>query len=371
MRIYTLIGVGLFLFFSGILVYQLRNAFVENRSVVEDSPFIDEVERFSLSPSLPTPSPTPQLSPIPNSKILAGSNHVFQTFNNCGPASLSMTLSLYGISVSQQTLGAKLRPYQNAAGNNDDKSVTLAEIAQIAKEYGFVPYLRPTGDIRLVQQFIAQDMPVITRTWLKQNEDIGHFRVIKGYDISRQILIQDDSLQGKDLEYSYAEYDELWKAFNYEFLVLVPTEKVAVAEHILGNRLDEIATWKQALLLAQEAVEQNPEDVFAKFNQVTALYHLGEYQQAVEIYERIATSLPKRMLWYQLEPILAYYKLGRFDDVLRISQQIFDSQNRAYSELHWLSAEIFQQRGNTELSNNEFQLAKTYNASSYWKVNLN
>ena len=41
-----------------------------------------------------------------------------------------MALSYYGVRESQQDLGRDLRPYQNPQGNNDDKSVTLAELAE-------------------------------------------------------------------------------------------------------------------------------------------------------------------------------------------------------------------------------------------------
>ena len=51
--------------------------------------------------SRPSPTPTVVLLPIPEAKVLAGGSHLFQTFNNCGPAVLSMALSYYGIDVSQ------------------------------------------------------------------------------------------------------------------------------------------------------------------------------------------------------------------------------------------------------------------------------
>src|SRR3989344_6952526 len=63
--------------------------------------------------SRPSPTPTVVLLPIQEAKVLAGGSHLFQTFNNCGPAVLSMALSYYGIDVSQQTLGKELRPHQH------------------------------------------------------------------------------------------------------------------------------------------------------------------------------------------------------------------------------------------------------------------
>jgi hypothetical protein len=83
-------------------------------------------------PDSPTPS-TPLLETPPATKILDNNYHVFQTFNNCGPAALSMLLSYYGINISQDQLGNELRPYQNPQGDNDDKSVTVAELEENQK----------------------------------------------------------------------------------------------------------------------------------------------------------------------------------------------------------------------------------------------
>ena len=96
-----------------------------------------------INPStLPTPTPY-ALPAIPPQKILPTDYHIFQTFNNCGPAAFSMALRFYGITESQATLGQALRPYQVPSGDNDDKSVTLEEMAEKSKEYGFTPIHRP------------------------------------------------------------------------------------------------------------------------------------------------------------------------------------------------------------------------------------
>src|SRR3972149_10206152 len=147
-----------------------------------------------------SPSPSPfTLPPLPSQKVLSNDGyHIFQTFNNCGPAALSMALRFYGINVTQAELGQSLRPYQIPGGDNDDKSVTLEELAEKSKEYGLIPYHRPMGNPDLVRQFIANDIPVIARTWTKPSEDIGHYRVLKGYDDAARIFIQDDSLQNKN-----------------------------------------------------------------------------------------------------------------------------------------------------------------------------
>src|SRR5688572_7070596 len=171
-------------FLLAILVFVSAILFVSRGSLT-----IDQQNNLILPPIPfinPTPTPVPLITP-PTSKILPTEYHIFQSFNNCGPAALSMALSHYGINKSQQDLGLALRPWQNPQGDNDDKSTTLEEMANKSKEYGFVPFHRPNGSIQLIKQFITYDIPVITRTWLKPNDDIGHYRVVKGYDANTLI----------------------------------------------------------------------------------------------------------------------------------------------------------------------------------------
>ena len=313
--------------------------------------------------STPTPTPKPILEQPAINKILNNDYHVFQSFNNCGPAALSMAISYYGINETQQKLGQDLRPYQVPNGDNDDKSVTLEELAEKSKEYGFTPLHRPNGNIEIIKLFITYDIPIIARTLLKTNEDIGHYRVIKGYDSAEQNIIQDDSLQGKNLRYSYEDFNALWKQFNYEYLVLVPQDKTEIAQQILGEDTDEKIAWHKAVQLSENELNTNPNDIHARFNLSVALYNIGDYQKSVEEFEKVEVLLPFRTLWYQIEPILAYYELGNYDRVLQITDKILNYYNRAFSELYMLRGNIYKNQGNIEAARSEFQKAVFYNVN--------
>lgn len=307
----------------------------------------------------PTVAPTPD--PIPTTYVIPIRHHTFQTFNNCGPAALSMALSYYDINVSQHELGNQLRPFQNPQGDNDDKSVTLEELANKATEYDLVAYHRPNGNIELMKQFIANDIPVVTRTWLEPNEDIGHYRVVRGYEDN--ILIQDDSLQGKNLRYTETEFNTIWNKFNYEYLVLVPQDKVAIAERIIGEDVDKNTAWENAVELSQKQLASNPNDIYARFNLSVALYHTGDFQGSVTEFEKVESSLPFRTLWYQIEPIEAYYELKNYDRVFQITDNILNNHNRAFSELYVIRGNIYKAQGNTELARSEYQKAIQYNVN--------
>jgi hypothetical protein len=309
------------------------------------------------------PSPTPKLvlQTPPSQKILPTDYHIFQSFNNCGPAALSMALRFYGIEKSQQELGQSLRPWQNPEGINDDKSVTLEEVAEESKKYGFIPYRRPNGDMETIKMFITYDMPVIARTWLTPNEDIGHYRVVKGYDEASKQLIQDDSLQNKNLWYTYDDFNAIWDKFNYEYLVLVPEDKKEIAEAILGEDMDEKVAWQKAVQRSEKILSENPGDITAGFNLSVAYYNVGNYQKSVEEYEKVETQLPFRTLWYQIEPVKAYYELGNYERVFAITDSILNNHNRAYEQAYLIRGKSYQKMGQTDLARSEFEKAVFYN----------
>lgn len=348
----------IFSFFVGVYWAYSLAAYTDT---VETSEYASSPEESGVTNSQNRDKDETEVKPIPTRKVLNNNYHIFQTFNNCGPASLSMALYYYGYNVSQSELGNDLRPYQHPTGDNDDKSVTLYELAEKSKEYDLVPYHRPNGDIEILKRLIAADLPVVTRTWLNPNEDIGHYRVVKGYDETRGILIQDDSLQGANLEYTYNELLEIWKPFNYEYLVLVPKDKVKEVEAILGPNVDEDYAWQKSLERSIEIFATNPTDVNAGLNISVAHYNLGHYPESIEAFEQVETRLPSRALWYQIEPIKSYYELGNYDRVFEITNRIINNHNRAFSELYIIRGDIYKERGQINQARAEYEKAVLYN----------
>src|SRR3989344_4182032 len=359
-KFFPLVILGLL--FTGLLAFS-GFLFINNNSKEADT---NNIINFNNSNPSPTPTlqmPKIELTTPPPSKILTGGTHMFQRFNNCGPASLSMALSYYEIIESQEKLGNDLRPYQIASGDNDDKSVTLEELAEKSKEYGFVPFHRPMGNPELIKYFITYDMPIIARTWTKPNEDIGHYRIIKGYDETTREIIQDDSLQNKNLRFSYEDFNVIWKKFNYEYLVLVPQDKVEVAQAILGEDVDEKVAWRKAVRNAETELSNNPNDITARFNLSVALYNVGEYERSAAEFEQVEQQLSFRVLWYQVEPIQAYYELGNYARVFEITDRVLNNYSRAFSELYIIRGNIYKNQGNIEAARAEYQKGIFYNSN--------
>ena len=298
-----------------------------------------------------------------NSHDFALPAHVFQTFNNCGPATLSMILAYYGINKSQQELGQQMRPYQNQRGDNDDKSVFADEFVQTAETFGLKGVVRPAGNLETLKTLVANDIPVVVRTWLRPGEDIGHYRIVRGFDEQKKIIIQDDSYYGKDRQIGYTEFLGMWQPFNYEYFVIYQPEQEQIIAAVLGSQFDERTAWQSAYDLTAAEAAADPANIYPRFSAVVALYHLDRSAEAVVEFEKIETRLPSRMLWYQLEPILAFRAVGDYEKVFSLVNAIINRQNRAFSELYQIRGDIYIEQGNLEHARKEFELAVYYNAN--------
>lgn len=305
---------------------------------------------------------TLELQPPPISYEIPSASYVGQTFNNCGPASLSMAMSYFGVNVTQDELREQMRPFNNPAGGVDDKSVFAPEFIEYAEKYGLQGIARPNGTTALLKKLIANDIPVVLRTWLHPDEDIGHFRIVRGYDDVRGVFIQDDSYEGRNLTYSYDMFEEMWKPFNYGYILIYPKEKEPMVQAILGEEIDEKQAYVRAKERAERGIAENPNSAYDLFNLSTSFFHLGDAQKSVEFYEKAQNAvLPARMLWYQYEPLEAYLQIGDHERVFSLTDWIIGNNNTAFSEMYILRGKAYQAQGEVQAARAEFEKAVYYN----------
>src|SRR5690606_28052814 len=93
----------------------------------------------SVTQYLPSITPTPnvQVKTPPDRYVIPSASYVGQTFNNCGPATLSMVMSYFGTQVSQDELREQMLPFNNPSEGLDDNSVYAAEFVVYAQKYVF------------------------------------------------------------------------------------------------------------------------------------------------------------------------------------------------------------------------------------------
>ena len=191
----------------------------------------------------PTASPTSAYQPAGAAADIQGLTHVWQTWNNCGPATLSMYLSHYGSTLTQDEIAAVLRP------NSDDKNVRPDELVTYAESQGFSALARANGSASLLRLLLSNDVPVIVETWHEPEpgNGMGHYRLLTGYDDVAAEWLAYDSYDQVGLRpgdtYSgivipYDELDSLWPLFNRVYVVVYTDDLAPLVQAIVGADLD-------------------------------------------------------------------------------------------------------------------------------------
>jgi tetratricopeptide (TPR) repeat protein len=290
----------------------------------------------------PTPAPTAAPS-LPASHTLSGMQHEPQGWNNCGPVTLGMALSYWGRTETQWQIAPVLKP------DPEDKNVSPEEMVDYARSLGLDAVVRVGGDLEGLKRLLVAGFPVVVETWYvrEANDQMGHYRLIIGYDDAAQQFLTHDSLHGPDLPIGYQELDELWRAFNRVYLVVYPPERAGEVSAALGPAWDERAAVEAALQTAQaEALNPPPAcvayadcadgQVFAWFNVGSSLVALGRYEEAAAAFDQARVlGLPWRMLWYQFGPYEAYTAVGRYEEVIALADATLAVASNLEESYYW------------------------------------
>ncbi len=305
--------------------------------------------------SEPTAPPAPALPPR---LLLPPPRHEYQTWNNCGPATLSMALRLLGRNQSQAIIARALKP------DPDDKNVSPPEIAAYARNEGFDAEAYVNGDLDRLKRLLAMNAAVIVETWFepKPNDGMGHYRLLLGYDDETAQLIFHDSYNGPLTRLRYSEFDAVWRVFNRTYIVLTRPEQREHLLAVLGPEADEATMYAGALARAQAEAAARPNDAFAWFNIGSSMVGLGNFADAATAYDRARQlGLPWRMLWYQFGPFQAYEAVGRWQDILDLAA--YNLRTAAnLEESHYFRGRALLALGQLAQARQAFQTALRYNA---------
>jgi len=267
--------------------------------------------------------------------------HAWQTWNNCGPATLAMDLSYFGSTIDQAQAGAVLRL------SPDDKNVSPEELVTYAQSQGYLAALMVNGSGDLARTLVSNGVPVLVETWHEDEPDngLGHYRLLAGYDDAQQNwivydsydrtgLIDGDRYQG--LRMPYAKLDGWWKVFNRTYVLVYPPHLTPVVDGILAAYGAQPATmWTAAAAQAQTELAVDGSDAFAWFNLGSSLAAQGRYDEAAAAFDQARTlGLPWRMLWYQFGPFEAYLAVGRAQDVVALADSV-NAGTTSIEEIHY------------------------------------
>jgi hypothetical protein len=295
------------------------------------------------------------LAPVRYAVQLTGLTHQWQTWNNCGPATITMNMSYFGHAETQVDAAEFLKP------NRDDKNVSPHELAAYARTVGNEAIVRQGGSLELLKELLSNDFPVLLETWLVHDGDgLGHYRLLTGYDEATGQFNTFDSLNGPDVIVDQAQLDTDWRVFNRLYIVVFPPEQAAVVAAIIGDDVDDTVLYERLVAEARAEIAQNPNDAIATFNLGDALTRLKRYGQAVAAFDQARQiGLHWRRLWYQFTPFEAYYAVERYQDVLDLSAATLNGAGgleEAYY-YHGLALQATDQPGAAD----DFEAAIAYN----------
>jgi tetratricopeptide (TPR) repeat protein len=299
----------------------------------------------TFTPKAPPTSPLATFPPSPTSPLLPPQASIptpkyeLQGINNCGPATLTMALRVYGWTGDQYDIAKIIKPVPQDRNVNPDelRYFVLNEAGWLRAEY------RVAGDLNIIKSLLAANYPVIIEeqsTLNPQdangpNDDLwdAHYLLITGYDDATGDITAQDPLRGPDKKIPYDKLMTDWKPFNYLYMVIYLPQDEDEVKSILGANWDPDQNRQNALSMAQSGISDNPNDAFAWFNLGSNLVYFGRYNEAAQAYDKAFTiGLPQRMTRYQFSPFFAYYNADRIDYLIELTENTYKPINGNYSE---------------------------------------
>ena len=327
----------------------------------------------TLPPTFTPIPPTATPIPIPSKARLEGIRHQFQEWNNCGPATLAMTLSYFDIRTTQTETSAVLKP------SPEDRNVSPREMAAYVNEQTDLnATFRSNGNQYTIKRLLAAGFPVILEIGIEPPGEYqwmgwyGHYMLAVAYDDAKQQFWTYDSWLGTSEEplqnanpdgrtLTYQQVNEFWPHFNRNYIVLYESKRAAEVAEIIGANMDDAVMWQNALDEIRTETAAVPNNAFYWFNLGTTFNALGQYEEAAAAYDQArAIGLPWRMLWYQFGPYQAYYEAGRYEDVVLLADTTL--KDRPYfEESFYYRGLALAALGETKAARQDLQKAASFN----------
>lgn len=321
------------------------------------------------TPTLPSPTPEPPPSFPPGHGALAperhrlpGVVHTWQKWNNCGPSSVMMALSAFGMSIDQLEIAAVLKP------DREDTNVSPEELAEYIRGRGLGAIVRPNGDAASARALVAAGLPVIAEQWIdvEGRGEMGHYRVLVGYDDASGELIAMDSYYGADRRLPYAQVEAEWRPFSGVFVAVYAEEQSDALAAALGADIEERAAWSRALQRAAAWAGAEPNAPWAWFALGEARSRLGDWRGSVDAFERAnAIGLPMRAYWYQFGFARSLLELGMHERLLAQADVTLETmQGENLEEWHVYRGHALAALGRRTEAREAFERAVAFNPSS-------
>ena len=332
-----------------------------------ETPASTEQATEEPTPIPPTATLTPY--PVPAAYTIENMGLERQSFNNCGPANLSMNLNFWRWSTNQERMRLALRTH------DDDRNVMLSEMRDyvLNNTENLGAILRYVGDLQVLKALVSGGYPVLLERGHTDPDNgwMGHYSIIHAYNDATQTVTSNDTLLGT-ITLSYDELMLDWRHFDGIYIVVFPADREQDVLERLGAHANEAENLRLGLEAVEARLEQEKgrELFFALYSKGQLLVEMGQYleaslafDQAFSVYGQLDMGArPWRMTWYQIGPYLAYFHTGRYQDTLTLAQQTLDNSKepKALPETYYWAGVAAAQLGQYEDAKDFFLKALEY-----------
>lgn len=293
-------------------------------------------------------------------RLLTGFTWVRQLANNCGPASITVLMSYWGVEFTQEEAAAFLKP------NPEDPNVRPEEIAAFVETKGYHALIRVNGNIEILKQFILAGYPVLIETGYDPEPQVvgwtSHYLTLAGFSDEDQGLIAMDTYRRPNWFYPYSEIDKYWRQFNRRYIVVYRPDQAAAVASIVGEDIDDTTMYTNAFEAATVELSLDRNDSFGWFNLGGSLTGLRRYEDAASAFDQARSlGLPYRFLWYQFTIFDTYLKIGGDynNEVIVLADDVLAKKQS--EEAFYYKGLAYQAQGKLDDARKQFKLALRFN----------
>jgi len=294
------------------------------------------------------------------SRLLTGFKWIRQGANDCGPASITVLMSYWGVSFTQEEAIDFLKP------NPEDPNVRPDEIANFVETKGYHALIRVNGNIDLIKQFILAGYPVMIETGYDPEPQVvgwtSHYLTLVGFsDVDRQFIAM-DTYRRPNWGYPYDEIDKYWRQFNRRYILVFRQDQAAAVASLVGPDMNDDAMYASAMRTAQLELSVDRNDAFGWFNLGSSLTGLGRYKDASSAFDEARrVGLPSRFLWYQFSIYDAYLQDGGeyVNQVIMLADDVLAAKTS--EEAFYYKGMAYLAKGDKEAARQQFNLALRFN----------
>ena len=306
-----------------------------------------------------TPVAAPTALDLPGRVEIPGLAHTWQKWNNCGPSSIAMALSAYGLQVDQLAAASELKP------DREDTNVSPEELAEYARRMGLRARAGVGGDLDLVRGLLRAGVPVLAEQWIgvEGRGEMGHYRVLSGYDDPARELIAQDSYYGANQRFDYDAFETMWRPFLGAYVIAWRPEQDAAVRTLLGEAEDSDVMWRRALAAQQAWVDREPGSAWAWFALGEALAQTGDHAGAVAAFDRArGIGLPFRAFWYQFGYYRSLFEIGDYARVVALADEtLAPMKGENLEESHYWKGRALEGLGKHEDARASYRRALEFN----------